>query len=816
MKKISKFASLILLSGLVVSAHTSSIAQQLSYRKSIPTLKVDPPRGTSARWETSTVDFGTVTMGQTATRSAILVNEGTSVADYSSIANTSTTFSIDSSLCKAVQPLGSCTVYFTFSPTNPGPSSLNGIVPPQSAYANSLSLQGIGGQELLFLSTDEIIFNPVELGSAAVSLSVNVLNTTIRNVNNIQPSFTGNFSTQHNCPPALAPNATCQVTVTYNPQTLEIATGTLTISSSLGPQNVALSAKAIETKAALNVKPGSSSDFGALKVGQTATRQFTFSNTGSVSLTDITPTVDLTSGANLSVKSTNCSTSLATNSSCDITLEYAPTVGGTIAGVLKVTSSAKLSPHTVSISGSAMAADPQASQVEFLLRGEGVDGSSTITDDTGRTTWTLSGTASTRPRISTAAAMSGASSIYFPGGGSIKSNMSTSLGTGDFTLEFWSYRTVFQNNNQSIVENGGWTLGGNHSGFYNAGFKFSPWAWCTAVSGNCYAYDRMMQAGPTYSVLNAWQHVALTRQGNTYRMYVNGSKVSESVQTTNFNMDNGASDLRVLIGAEFTGYLDDIRLTKGLARYTGASFAIEKPLSDVAPVVTPDPSVANVDILSNFEGANATTAFVDSTGKYTWTTQGSGSNAEVPVISSNFARFGATSLYLPGNGRYIKTNQNLSLSSGNFTIEFWAMRIEDNGTRPNAVLETNGWIVGNNNPGFYTAGWRFSPYQWCTLASQNCGSYGRMMQSGTAYNLLNAWQHIAVTREGNTWRFYVDGLKVSESVQGMNVDMDNSQADLKLSLGRNFKGYIDDLRITKGVARYTGTSFSPNTSATLN
>ena len=91
-----------------------------------------------------------------------------------------------------------------------------------------------------------------------------------------------------------------------------------------------------------------------------------------------------------------------------------------------------------------------------------------------------------------------------------------------------------------------------------------------------------------------------------------------------------------------------------------------------------------------------------------------------------------------------------------------------------------------------------------------------MMQAGAAYNLLNTWQHIAVTREGNTWRLYVDGLKVSESVQTSNIDMDNSQADLKLLLGRNFKGYIDDLRITKGVARYTGASFTPNTSVTLN
>ena len=91
-----------------------------------------------------------------------------------------------------------------------------------------------------------------------------------------------------------------------------------------------------------------------------------------------------------------------------------------------------------------------------------------------------------------------------------------------------------------------------------------------------------------------------------------------------------------------------------------------------------------------------------------------------------------------------------------------------------------------------------------------------MTSAGAAYNVLNTWQHIAVTRDGNTWRLYVDGLKVSESIQTNNIDMDNGQSDLRMYLGRNFKGYIDDLRITKGVARYTGNSFVPNTTVTLN
>lgn len=73
---------------------------------------------------------------------------------------------------------------------------------------------------------------------------------------------------------------------------------------------------------------------------------------------------------------------------------------------------------------------------------------------------------------------------------------------------------------------------------------------------------------------NNWHHVAITKSGDTYRLFVDGTMSDERTQT-NLSIDFTG----VLIGkngwdahnGEYTGYLDELRVTKGVARYT-ASF----------------------------------------------------------------------------------------------------------------------------------------------------------------------------------------------------------------------------------------------------
>lgn len=76
--------------------------------------------------------------------------------------------------------------------------------------------------------------------------------------------------------------------------------------------------------------------------------------------------------------------------------------------------------------------------------------------------------------------------------------------------------------------------------------------------------------------------------------------------------------------------------------------------------------------------------------------------------------------------------------------------------------------------------------------------------------VFNQWQHVAITRQGNVLRTYVDGLKQSQTDMGA-YSMDSGS--LRLKVGKRFVGYLDDFRVTKGVARYVGDYYNLPTKA---
>ena len=75
------------------------------------------------------------------------------------------------------------------------------------------------------------------------------------------------------------------------------------------------------------------------------------------------------------------------------------------------------------------------------------------------------------------------------------------------------------------------------------------------------------------------------------------------------------------------------------------------------------------------------------------------------------------------------------------------------------------------------------------------------------------WVHVAITRSGDTWRMFIDG--VEENSRNTSLGPDNSSDTLYIG-GRasdaEYNGYMDDVRFTKGVARYTA-NFTPPTQA---
>ena len=157
----------------------------------------------------------------------------------------------------------------------------------------------------------------------------------------------------------------------------------------------------------------------------------------------------------------------------------------------------------------------------------------------------------------------GGGCMRFDGAGKLDLPASTdwNFGTGDFTVEAWV--------KPALIPGGGVTMDMLVFGSFNSTPDFIVsldnaslvpvlWDGTTAYTGS---------SGPT---VGNWTHVAWCRQNNTLRLFVGGTKVHESACAANF-----AASTTMAIGYEnssntrfFNGLIDDLRVTKGVARYT--------------------------------------------------------------------------------------------------------------------------------------------------------------------------------------------------------------------------------------------------------
>jgi hypothetical protein len=211
--------------------------------------------------------------------------------------------------------------------------------------------------------------------------------------------------------------------------------------------------------------------------------------------------------------------------------------------------------------------DPYFSNVSLLLHGDGTNGSTTIIDSSSNN---FSVTANNGAQISTAQAKFGPSSIEFLSaantGLSVPSNHVFQFGTGDWTVEAWIYQrslavysTLFEVGNHA-----------NTDGFLIAAGSYS--------SNGLLVYAGDFYNAPTRGTIatNQWQFVTVSRSGNALYFSVGGvvdtpvtfTRDLTSTATVSVAYPYGFSPLANNNGYRFNGYIDDLRITKGIARYT--------------------------------------------------------------------------------------------------------------------------------------------------------------------------------------------------------------------------------------------------------
>ncbi len=228
-----------------------------------------------------------------------------------------------------------------------------------------------------------------------------------------------------------------------------------------------------------------------------------------------------------------------------------------------------------------------------------------------------------------------------------------------------------------------------------------------------------------------------------------------------------------------------------------------------------DAHFPKVEALLPFDGTNGATSTTDLSDRgYTVTF---GGDAEISTAQS---KFGGSSLSLDGNGDYVDlpraTNQ---LASQDFTIEFW-FRI-NSGAGAGTIGFFGSYYTTPSGKGMLmlsSATYNQIYFQWMYGSGTGTDWAYLNQTQGTRTALSNnTWYHVAVTRSGSTWRLFLNGTQedsVTQSDQltdsGSTTRLGNYGPSATATDGLN--GYIEDLRITKGLARYTS-NFTAPTSA---
>lgn len=185
----------------------------------------------------------------------------------------------------------------------------------------------------------------------------------------------------------------------------------------------------------------------------------------------------------------------------------------------------------------------------------------------------------------------GSSSLYFNGSSqlSIPNNAAFNFDSGDFTVEFWLYTPVAWTSQPSSCGIVGQKAGDGYNG------------WCIYRDGG---YPSKLNARLTQQnnfpsgstpTQNTWEHWALVRSGTTLSWYKNG--VLDATTTNSSAVSDSTGTFYVGYSQTWSGYLnayiDELRITKGVARYTSNFTVPTTAFPVVAPPVTTYATTSN-------------------------------------------------------------------------------------------------------------------------------------------------------------------------------------------------------------------------------
>ncbi|RWD03767.1 MAG: hypothetical protein EOS58_17050 [Mesorhizobium sp.] len=232
-------------------------------------------------------------------------------------------------------------------------------------------------------------------------------------------------------------------------------------------------------------------------------------------------------------------------------------------------------------SGGGGGTDPHFANVVLLLGFEGSDGSTTLTDESTATN-KGSGTANGNAQIDTAQAKFGSASGLFDGSGdywTFADHADWNL-SGEFTIELFVRRAATGSNTYILGQGDGsgsmaWYLNSTWSAGDNGSLVFA-YSINGGLGGNLMVTAGTIPAGT--ATLNAWHYIAVTRNASgKVRIWFDGTLLvgNTPANLTTFNSSDTLGIGRAISTAIWNGWMDEIRITKGVCRYdTDSSIAV--------------------------------------------------------------------------------------------------------------------------------------------------------------------------------------------------------------------------------------------------
>ena len=331
---------------------------------------------------------------------------------------------------------------------------------------------------------------------------------------------------------------------------------------------------------------------------------------------------------------------------------------------------------------------------------------------------------------------------YFNGAGdslSFATNISEfTFGTGDFTIECWV--------NPSRASGASGIIAGIWNGSSN-----STQSWILALGTNgslAFYINWKSTAGGNIAIFNgsaddvvngSWQHLAITRSGNTWRKFINGvlretTTQSQGTYAPSAALRIGTYQNIVASDTTFNGYISNFRIVKGTGLYT----------ENFSPSLSPLTAISGTSLLTC-----QSNRFIDnSTNNFAITINGAKilplsphlpTSQYDPTIHGGSVYFGAYPSYFN-----VPTTTELSFDTGDFTVEAWVYKTDalnasiiDARAGTGAATPWGVFVDATNKPYFY---------------------------QGTVYTssipiLLNTWAHVAVTRSSGTVKIFVNGVE---------------------------------------------------------